>query len=59
MLAMLDAEARAAAARLERCQSELGDMAADKLKDKGRRMREAFIKHMSTLVRGTVAPSPE
>jgi len=52
---LLEREYRCAARRLEATQEELNDLHPDKLKDKGRSFREAFLSKLGLLLRGTVA----
>ncbi|GBF91812.1 dynamin ARC5 [Raphidocelis subcapitata] len=52
---LLEREYRHAAARLEATRTELGDLAHDRLKDKGRAFRESFLSKLALLLRGTVA----
>ena len=40
-------------------QTELSDLAADKLKERGRAFREVFLSRLGLLLRGTVAAPPE
>lgn len=56
---VLEREYRNAARRLEDTQSELNDLEPEKLKDKGRVFREAFIAKLALLLRGTVAAPPD
>ncbi|KAL0045566.1 hypothetical protein WJX82_010232 [Trebouxia sp. C0006] len=56
---LLEKEYRNAAARLESTQEELNDLHPDKLKEKGRTFREAFLAKLGLLLRGTVAAPPE
>lgn len=52
---LLEREYRCAARRLEATQEELNDLHPDKLKDRGRSFREAFLSKLGLLLRGTVA----
>lgn len=56
---LLEKEARNAAARLDRTVAELQDLHPDRLKDKGRIFREAFLTKLTLLLKGTVAATPE
>ena len=56
---VLEREYRNASRRLEDTQTELNDLESEKLKDKGRIFREAFISKLSLLLRGTVAAPPD
>ncbi|KAK9814730.1 hypothetical protein WJX72_010634 [[Myrmecia] bisecta] len=56
---LLEKEYRNAAARLESTQEELNDLHPDKLKERGRGFREAFLAKLALLLRGTVAAPPE
>ncbi|KAK9850978.1 hypothetical protein WJX84_009933 [Apatococcus fuscideae] len=56
---LLEKEYRNAAARLVATQEELNDLHPDKLKEKGRHFREAFLQKLALLLRGTVAAPPE
>ena len=56
---LLEKEYRLAAARLEDTQDELNDLHPDRLKDKGRSFREAFLAKLALLLRGTVAAPPD
>ena len=40
-------------------QAELSDLAADRLKERGRAFREVFLSRLGLLLRGTVAAPPE
>jgi len=56
---LLEREYRIAARRLEATQDELADLHPDKLKDKGRALREGFLAKLGLLLRGTVAAPPD
>eukprot|EP00884_Botryococcus_braunii_P010410 jgi/Botrbrau1/19370/Bobra.0338s0005.2 len=56
---LLEKEYRIAAKRLEDTQEELNDLHPDKLKERGRIFREAFLSKLALLLRGTVAAPPE
>ena len=56
---VLEREYRSASQRLEDTQSELNDLEPEKLKDKGRVFREAFVTKLALLLRGTVAAPPD
>ena len=56
---VLEREYRNASRRLEETQVELNDLEAEKLKEKGRVFREAFISKLGLLLRGTVAAPPD
>jgi hypothetical protein len=56
---VLEREYRNASRRLEETQAELLDLEAEKLKERGRVFREAFIGKLGLLLRGTVAAPPE
>jgi hypothetical protein len=46
-------------AALHTLQTELSDLAADKLKERGRAFRELFLSRLGLLLRGTVAAPPD
>lgn len=56
---VLEREYRNASRRLEETQGELNDLEPEKLKDKGRIFREAFIAKLALLLRGTVSAPPD
>ena len=56
---VLEREYRNASRRLEETQVELNDLESEKLKEKGRVFREAFISKLGLLLRGTVAAPPD
>lgn len=56
---VLEKEFRSAAAKLKSVQEELQDLQGDKLKERGRLFREAFLSKLQLLLRGTVAASPD
>lgn len=56
---LLEKEFRNAAKRLEDTQEELNDLNPQKLKEKGRIFREAFLAKLALLLRGTVQAPPE
>lgn len=56
---VLEREYRNASRRLEETQLELNDLESEKLKEKGRVFREAFIAKLGLLLRGTVAAPPD
>jgi hypothetical protein len=56
---LLEREYRIAARRLEATQDELADLHPEKLKDKGRALREGFLAKLGLLLRGTVAAPPD
>ncbi|KAL4448820.1 hypothetical protein ABPG77_007537 [Micractinium sp. CCAP 211/92] len=56
---VLEKEYRNASKRLEETQVELNDLHPEKLKEKGRIFREAFLSKLALLLRGTVAAPPE
>lgn len=56
---LLEKEYRSASRRLEETQGELNDLHPEKLKEKGRSFREAFLSKLGLLLRGTVAAPPE
>ncbi|GAB4820130.1 hypothetical protein N2152v2_007176 [Parachlorella kessleri] len=56
---VLEKEYRNASRRLEETQSELSDMHPEKLKEKGRIFREAFLNKLQLLLKGTVAAPPD
>ena len=56
---VLEREYRNASQRLEDTQGELNDLEPEKLKERGRVFREAFISKLGLLLRGTVAAPPE
>ena len=56
---VLEREYRNASGKLEETQIELNDLESEKLKEKGRVFREAFISKLGLLLRGTVAAPPD
>ena len=56
---VLEREFRSASQKLEQTQTELNDLEAEKLKDKGRVFRESFIGKLGLLLRGTVSAPPD
>ena len=56
---LLEKEYRNASRKLEETQVELNDLHPEKLKERGRVFREAFIAKLALLLRGTVAAPPE
>lgn len=56
---VLEREYRNASRRLEETQVELNDLEPDKLKERGRVFREAFLSKLGLLLRGTVAAPPD
>lgn len=56
---VLEREFRSAARKLEDTQAELHDLHPERLKEKGRVFREAFIAKLGLLLRGTVTAPPE
>jgi len=56
---VLEKEYRNASERLVTVASELGNLQPDKLKEKGRKFREAFLEKLAQLMRGTVQAPPD
>ena len=56
---LLEREYRIASRRLEATQDELADLHPDKLKEKGRALREGFLAKLALLLKGTVAAPPD
>lgn len=56
---VLEKEHRNASARLSTVSDELTNLQPDKLKEKGRRFREAFLEKLKQLLSGTVQAPPD
>lgn len=56
---VLEKEHRNASARLTAVRDELSNLHPDRLREKGRKFREAFLDKLQLLIKGTVSAPPE